>query len=88
MHNHTYSTLNLVNYRSIRDVVSVIEPKFASKIKSFSGDEKSREIEFMTEAVTNKDYSIILHFYSDICHLLFGLRAQSKEDEFDLIKLG
>jgi len=75
-----------VNYRSIRDVVSVIEPKLASKIK-FSGDEKSREIEFMTEAVTKaKEYSLILHFYSDICHLLFGLRAQTKEEEYELIK--
>ena len=70
-------------------MVSVIEPKLASKIK-FSGDEKSNcEIEFMTEAVTKaKEYSLILHFYSDICHLLFGLRAQTKEEEYELIKLG
>ena len=69
-------------------MVSVIEPKLVSKIK-FSGDEKSSEIEFMTEAVTKaKEYSLILHFYSDICHLLFGLRAQTKEEEYELIKLG
>ena len=78
-----------VNYASLGNVIADIvkntsEPDIIQMNQTWQS-----EIDFMTKAISASGETIffsLLHFYSDICHLLFGLHCVTENDEFHLIK--
>ena len=72
-----------VNYRSVKHVIEAICG--GGDLEDFA----ENEVEFMTDAMGSSGgaevYNQVLNFYTDLCHLLFGLGSEGNQEEHRMI---